>query len=306
MRIKHVVRSPADETGSDLGGSRGDALDELLKDQPVADKSDAVEQTDAPKVDEPARDPDTGKFVPKARFDEQLGKERLARETAERRYAELEAKLGQVSRSEDVAKLEESVTVMEQQHAKLLLDGDHEAAAKVMRDIRLTERKIALQESSERMNETASQTREAIKMDMVIEKLESTYAALNPNGEEYNAELVDEVLGWQSVYMERHRMSPSQALAKAADKVMATQAAPAAAEPAKGLSAAQAAAPGRKQDQVSKNLAAAGAQPASTKGIGQDSDKAGLAGKIDVNNLTPEDFEALPESMRAQLRGDLG
>lgn len=306
MRIKHVVRSPADETGSDLGGSRGDALDELLKDEPVADKSDAVEQTDAPKVDEPARDPDTGKFVPKARFDEQLGKERLARETAERRYAELEAKLGQVSRSEDVAKLEESVTVMEQQHAKLLLDGDHEAAAKVMRDIRLTERKIALQESSERMSQTASETRESIKMDMVIEKLESTYAALNPNGDEYNAELVDEVLGWQSVYMERHRMSPSQALAKAADKVMATQAAPAAAEPAKGLSAAQAAAPGRKQDQVSKNLAAAGAQPASTKGVGQDSDKAGLVGKIDVNNLTPEDFEALPESMRAQLRGDLG
>lgn len=306
MRIKHVVRSPADETGSDLGGSRGDALDELLKDEPVADKSDAVEQTDAPKVDEPARDPDTGKFVPKARFDEQLGKERLARETAERRYAELEAKLGQVSHSEDVAKLEESVTVMEQQHAKLLLDGDHEAAAKVMRDIRLTERKIALQESSERMSQTASETRESIKMDMVIEKLESTYAALNPNGDEYNAELVDEVLGWQSVYMERHRMSPSQALAKAADKVMATQAAPAAAEPAKGLSAAQAAAPGRKQDQVSKNLAAAGAQPASTKGVGQDSDKAGLVGKIDVNNLTPEDFEALPESMRAQLRGDLG
>ena len=306
MRIKHAYRNTADETGSDLGGSRGDALDELLKDQPVADKSDAVEQTDAPKVDEPARDPDTGKFVPKARFDEQLGKERLARETAERRYAELEAKLGQVSRSEDVAKLEESVTVMEQQHAKLLLDGDHEAAAKVMRDIRLTERKIALQESSERMSQTASETRESIKMDMVIEKLESTYAALNPNGEEYNAELVDEVLGWQSVYMERHRMSPSQALAKAADKVMATQAAPAAAEPAKGLSAAHAAAPGRKQDQVSKNLAAAGAQPASTKGIGQDSDKAGLAGKIDVNNLTPEDFEALPESMRAQLRGDLG
>ena len=307
MRIKHVVRRPADESGEDLPGAavvdRGDApvIDELLKTEETK-----VEETKVEEVAEPARDPDTGKFIPKARYDEQVAKERLARETAERRYAELEAKMGQVSRSEDVAKLEESVTAMEQQHAKLLLDGDHEAAAKVMRDIRLTERKIALQESSERMSQTASETRESIKMDMVIEKLESTYAALNPNGEEYNAELVDEVLGWQSVYMERHRMSPSQALAKAADKVMATQVAPAAAEPAKGLSAAQAAAPGRKQDQVSKNLAAAGAQPASTKGVGQDSDKAGLAGKIDVNNLTPEDFEALPESMRAQLRGDLG
>lgn len=307
MRIKYVVRSPADESGEDLPGAavvdRGDApvIDELLKGEPK------VEETEAEDVVEPARDPDTGKFIPKARYDEQVAKERLARETAERRYAELEAKMGQVSRSEDVAKLEESVTAMEVQHAKLLLDGDHEAAAKVMRDIRLTERKIALQESSERMSQTAQQTREEIKMDMAIERLEASYAPLNPASEEYNQELVEEVLGWQSVYMERYRLSPSAALAKAADKVMAAQVAPPpASEPAKGLSAAQAAAPGRKQDQVAKNLAAASAQPANTRGVGQDSDKAGLSGKIDVNTLTQEDFAALPESMRAQLRGDLG
>lgn len=308
MRIKHVVRSPADESGEDLPGAavldRGDApvIDGLLKDEPKVEEG----KTQEVKHDEVARDPDTGKFIPKARYDEQVGKERLARETAERRYAELEAKMGQVSRSEDVAKLEESVTTMEKMHSKLLLDGDHEKAAEVMRDIRLTERKIALQESQDRMVQTAQQTREEIKMDMAIERLESGYSPLNPASEEYNQELVEEVLGWQSVYMERYRLSPSAALTKAADKVMSTQAAPTAAEPAKGLSAGKQGDVGRKQDQVGKNLAAASAQPANTRGVGQDSDKAGLSGKIDVNTLTQEDFAALPESMRAQLRGDLG
>jgi len=303
VKIKHVVRAPADDNGSDLPG-RGDAIDELMTDPATA--PEAAPEGEAAKPEDQHRDPDTGKFVPKARFDEQLGKERLAREAAERRSAELEARLGQVSRSEDTAKLEESVTAMEKMHAKLLLDGDHEKAADVMRDIRLTERRIALQENQERSAQSASETREAIKMDLAIERLESKYEVLSPESENYNQDLVEEVLGWQSVYMERYRLTPSAALTKAADKVMATQSTPAAAEPAKGLSAGQPADTGRKQDQVARNLAAAGAQPANTRGVGQDSDKAGLTSKIDVSTLTQEDFAALPESMRAQLRGDLG
>lgn len=304
--IKPVYRSPAEESGEDLSVGRGDTLDELIADEakPIEAPVEAPVAPEAP-VEAPPRDPDTGKFVPKARFDEQLGKERLARETAERKYAELETKLGQVSRSEDISKLEAGVTEMEKQHAKLLLDGNHEKASEIMRDIRLTERKIALQESNERMKQTAQETRESIKMDMVIERLEATHSVLNPAAEDYNPELVEEVLGWQSVYMERYRLSPSAALQKASDKVMAGQSAPAAVAPQKGLSAAQTGVSDRKQAQVGKNVAAAAAQPAALKGVGQDNGKFGAGGKIDVASMSMEDFDALPESMRAQLRGDL-
>lgn len=325
MKLKHVLRAPADEAGEDLSAGRGDTIDELLKDDQavidvpakvseieddlrvagVKDKSKSREDYDKHETTLP-RDSE-GKFIPKGVFDDRIAKERLGRETAERRAAELEAKMGQVSRSEDVAKLEASVTEMEKTHAKLLLDGNHEKAAEVMRDIRMTERKIVLQESRDGNAQIASETRESIKMDLAIERLETTYPGLNPSDADYNQELVEEVLGWQSVYMERHRLSPSQALAKAADKVMSlqtTQTSAASPSPAKGLSAGQPDVPGRKQDQVAKNIAAAAAQPANTKGVGKDSDKAGMSGKIDVASMSMADYDALPETMRAQLRGD--
>jgi hypothetical protein len=39
---------------------------------------------------------------------------------------------------------------------------------------------------------------------------------------------------------------------------------------------------------------------------GKDGDKAGITGSIDMNTISDEDYLALPESMKAQLRGDLG
>jgi len=115
------------------------------------------------------------------------------------------------------------------------------------------------------------------------------------------------VLGWQQVYIARDRLSPSAALTKAADKVMASVKtdAPTAA-PAAGLSAGQTPESSRKAEQVAKNIAAAAAQPASLKLAGKDGDKAGITGSIDMNTISDEDYLALPESMKAQLRGDLG
>lgn len=320
MKIKYVFRGPAGDDGDAGGGAvdRGDSIvidtaaqEAALAAQAEKDVADAAaakaaeEAADEAAKAEPARDPDTGKFVPKARLDEQVGKERLRAEAAERRAAELEAKLGQVSRSEDVAKLEESIAAMEKNHAKLLLDGQQDEAAKVMKEIRLTERRIALQQSQEHSTQISQQTREEIKMDFAIERLESKYDQLNPASEIYNQDLVEDVLGWQSVYMERYRLPPSQALTKAADYVMSLQkeeAAPTPAPAAKGLGAGKA----DTNPQVVKNLAAAAAQPANLKDSGMDSDKGGYTGKIDINNLTPEEFDALPASKRAELRGDLG
>ena len=111
------------------------------------------------------------------------------------------------------------------------------------------------------------------------------------------------MLAKQRSYMQKLGLPASLALAKAAEYVMGRYAKGAEAEPeAKGLSKA---AEERKAAQVKKNIGAAKAQPSNLKDVGLDSDKAGQSSSLpDVTRLTQEEFNALPESTRARLRGD--
>ena len=62
----------------------------------------------------------------------------------------------------------------------------------------------------------------------------------------------------------------------------------------------------RKQEQVAKNLDTAKRQPASMKDVGLDSDKAGMSSNLpDISKLSAEEFDALPESTKARMRGDI-
>ena len=116
------------------------------------------------------------------------------------------------------------------------------------------------------------------------------------------------MLDKQRGYMERERLSPSKALLKAVQYVMKrAQPAPADAKPAEekgGLSRADKGTD-RKEAAVAKNLDAANRQPASTKKAGADSDKHGqTAPTPEAEQLTYEEFSALPDSTKAKMRGD--
>ena len=120
---------------------------------------------------------DQGRFIPKGRFDEAVGKERAARETAERKLAELQATLKQVDRNANAEKLESEIVGLEKQHSKLLLDGDHEKAAELMSQIRLKERTIAIQEATHLTASVKNEMREERRYDAAVESLEATYDA---------------------------------------------------------------------------------------------------------------------------------
>ena len=129
---------------------------EEKKDEPVDEPAD--EPKDEPK-DEPADEDEKprgkdGKFeakIPKSRFDEAVGKERDAREAAERRAAELERQLkaGEQAavRTVEVEKVEAEIAAMEEKHAELITDGKSKEAAAVMKEIRMAERQIARAEA---------------------------------------------------------------------------------------------------------------------------------------------------------------
>ena len=317
-----VVRAPED--GGDAGGGGGAAADRgdtapaaaSAPDTSAADAAAAsaegaeAEGAEAAADDAPARDAG-GKFakkdkeedrIPKSRFDEQVGKERQAREAAERRAADAEARLQQEQKSVDAQKMEADIEELEQKHSKLLLDGKDVEAAKVMKEIRHAERKIATMESEAKMSGVQERAVEQVRNDAVVAKLEADYSVFNPDSAEYDQDVVDIVIAERDRIIRVERMPPSLALAKAATKIM-TKFQPPASDggKAKGLGASKGA--DRKAEQVGKNLDTAAKQPASMRESGKDSDKAGET-KIDVLGLDQQQFNALPEATKKRLRGD--
>jgi len=291
---------------SDIFEGKGDAK---LEGEPAAKTDEAGELVDPPEGDK-ARD-DKGRFeakIPKSRFDEAVGKEREAREAAERRAAEAERKLqeGQAAqvRTDQIEAIEADIANLEQKHADLLLDGNAKEAAAVMKEIRMAERKIARAESDAIADQRVTRTLESQRFDTVVARIEADYPEFNPDSDKYDTDLVALVLAKQGNLIRSEGLTPSAAMEKAAKDVAGRflKAEEVKVEEKKGLAGTQAA--DRKQEQVAKNLEASQRQPASMKDAGIDSDKAGKTSNIDVSTMSADELAALPEATRQRLRGD--
>lgn len=252
--------------------------------------------------------------IPKARFDEAVGKEREARLEAERKLAEAQAQLrareteqSQLAKTEDA---EKHIDALTERHADLLLDGNKEEAAKVMREIRRAERELAAQELEPRAVARLTAAMENERLNVAIAQLKVAYPQLNEESERYDDDITEFVLAKHAKLVQQG-MPPSQALQKAAEEVMARFAEKEReAEPSKGLDVAKGGekidpVKARAEEQVKKNLEAAARQPSSLKHTGLDSDKAGETGQLpDPSKLTQEEFDKLPESTKQRMRGD--
>jgi hypothetical protein len=320
MDMDNLAPAPDIEAFDPKGLDRGDAVEPVVvvvepEVELETPQEPEVEEIEAPEVEEPDETPrdEKGKFVakepkiPKSRFDEQMQVEREAREAAERRAAALEQQLATQQRNQtqnvQIAEIEASIEAMETKHAELLLDGDTAGAAKVMKDIRMSERYIARAESDAISTQRTTQALEAQRVDVSVARLEANYPSLNPDSEAYDGDLVELVLSKQRSLITQEGLTPSAALTLAATTVMKRFGGPV--EPVvegKGLGAQQLA--DRKQAQIKKNLDTAAKQPASMKDAGLDSDKAGAKAMPDINGMTQDEFAALPASTLAKMRGD--
>jgi len=308
------LMAAADDNGS-AGTDRGD--DFTPPADPVDPPADEIIDPPTDPVDPPAdeaprapdgkfakKDKDDGKVIPKARFDAQIAKERERAEAAERRAEELEKQAAQVTRSLDVDKAVADVALLRKDERKALLDGDEDKAAQLSAQADRLNRQIAIAESGELTGQAKDQALEDIRFEMTLERLEDKYPTLVATHEDYDQDLVDDILDKQRGLIERQRLSPSKALAKATETVMKRQAPAPETEEKTGLAAAQTGEP-RKAAAVAKNLDAAARQPGSLNETGLDSDKAGQT-KVTpaASAMTLEEFEALPEATRAKMRGD--
>jgi hypothetical protein len=315
MLFKHPLRRfmmSADDNGSAGTEDRGDDFVPTEPEPAEEPAEEVVEESPAEETERPRdetgkftkKERDDGPLIPKARFDEQLSKERAAREAAERRAAELEASVTKVNRDLNVEKAVAEVATLRKEERKALLDGDEDKAAALSTRADLLNRQIAIAESGQMTGQAKDQALEDMRMEMTIERMEDKYPVLNANSDEYSQDLVDDILDKQSGLMQRERLSPSKALAKAVESVMARQNTPAPAADRAGLAAAK---PGetRKTAAIAKNIDAAARQPGSMKNSGVDSDKAGQTRAIpSASDMSFEEFSSLSEADIAKMRGD--
>ena len=296
-----------------------DIIGDKGKDKPV----DAPAAKDAP-VEQPAKEEDpeqqrdeAGKFVakdspkpiPKARVDQMVEKEKLRADAAERKLEELQKTIKTIDRSAEIAVLEKANKDLDAQHAKATLDGNAEKMAEISAAIRLNERTIIDAQAQSTSTRSVEQLREEMRLDLAIENAQKAYPNLVEGHEDYDEDVVDMILSMQSTIMRRDSAPAALALSQATEKIMSkfNKAAPenAAAEET-GLKKASKDTKdtSRKEAAVAKNLDAAGKQPANTKDAGMDSDKAGITSEVDPAKLSTEEFDALPESTKARIRGD--
>lgn len=287
--------------GEEDSGSAGDSEvggpdeDERVIEEVITPRAPDGKFTKREKLDEEVK-------IPKSRFDNAVAKERARAEAAERRLAEIEAERGQIQRTVDISKAEQDVRDLRAQERKALLQGDDEKAAALSDQADRLNRQIAIAQAKDMSAADKSTALEEMRMELVVERIIEQYPELDEKNDAFDQDLVDEVNDKQVGLMARQRMSPSKALAEAVRYVMRNRAAESVDEKGKALGAPV---KGRKEAAVAKNLDAARRQPASTRQVGADSDKFGQTGKLPaVDDMTYEEFSALPEKTKAQMRGD--
>lgn len=252
----------------------------------------------------------TKKRIPLDRHEAILNKEREQRKTLEAQLAQYQQGAKVADINVELTAAEEKIGKLESDYAKLLADGEVEKATKVMADIRRTEREISEAKADMKIAAATATAIETTRYRMSLERVEAAFPALNPDHEDFDAELLGDVADLKTTY-ERKGMTPTDALQKAVKKLLPTETVKqddaVTVKPKVGAAdAAAAVAAERKKGAVAKTLEATSKQPASLAKAGMDSDKdGGSVSAKDVLKMSFKDFSALSDETLAKMRGDV-
>jgi hypothetical protein len=278
---------------------RGDTVDPSLTaddtaavvEDPKPEETPAVEDEPKPK----AKDEDVR--IPKTRFDEAVRKERDRTAAAEARARDLEAQLATQRIAEDEGAARTRLREMIKTRNNLLADGELDKASEMDENILDFQTLVAERQAEIKAGYAKEAAKAEIRYDAVVAKLEIDFPQINPDSDLYDETAVNEIKDIMDGFVATKKYAPAQALQKATALVLG--AAKKANETAKDVGVR------RKEEAVARNLAAAKKQPASTNGVGVDSDKLGGALTADqVMKMTQDEFAKLPESVLSKMRGD--
>jgi hypothetical protein len=284
--VSEDVQSIEEETLEEETVEEETVEEETVEEAVIAEEPEEVEQ---PNLSQ--KKP----MVPKSRLDEVLNKQKALQKQLD------DMKAAQVP-AEDAPE-EYDFGAKEVEYQTHLLDGEAEKAAVIRAEIRRAERTQIEYEMTQKMTQTVSNNQQATALQQAANDLESSFPVFDQSSAEYNAEYTQEVIDLRDAFMTKGDNAVA-ALSKAAKYVVREYDLEGAVE---APSLAGKAAPrndevAKKRAEVTRKLKAADAQPPELPG--ESSASRGEKG-LDLNNMTEEEFNALPEATLKRLRGDI-
>ena len=329
-KLLAIYMAPAGDDGTDTGGTavaepeaatpedRGDVVDpgvstEALQALVASDKGEGEGSAGAPAAaPAPADDEDPGTpppGIPKSRF-VQVNEESKA---AIARNAELEAELerlraGQASAAPAPAPTaapapaaEFDEDAQEEAYAAALMEGDTKKASSIRRAINAHVREQAAADARQEVEQQRLQDQQRATADALAAESQATLQAFPYLNTEEGKEALLLIVEARDGKIARG-MAPLDAL-RSAVKAIAPKFAPAGQgdTPSKDLPQAEPKTDLRQAAAVERGAKASMAQPAAlTGGVGERAE----SGRINVAQLTDEQFEKLPDAEKRRLRGD--
>jgi len=281
----------ADDADADSDDSDGDADD---SEDDAEDADDADADVDSEGEDEAASKP-APKGIPKHRFDEVNERRKAAEDENARLKAQIEA--GKPPAEQEVPY---DVRAGEKEYMDLLLDGDTEAALAKREEIDAAKEAKWRADTKGETKTELSQSEEQAELLALSSEAQTMFDVFNPDHEDYNQPMLNKVLTFMRGYEASGEMSRSDAfVAGLADVVemydlMPEEAAPA--DDGKPKPTGK-----KKVDPKKAKLKEQAHQPVAGQGAAS-ADNGAVA--PDIETMTDEEIDALPEKTLARLRGD--
>jgi len=281
------------------------------KDEPTSDEDEKADDSDAPapeaeeeeseEAEEPAPEKEKPQHIPKSRFDAVNERRKQAEREAEelRRQVE-ELKLPQRKVAEVTPPPPTfDFDAKEQEYMEAIVDGDFDLARKIRGEIRVAERAEFEALAVEKAERTTNATKQRSDFEAAVAEAESTYSVLKPGSDDFDSVLVDEVVDLANGWVASGKYAPGDAMRKAVKTVAkvydldgpAPEEKPDTSLRKKEVSKAE----------VRKKTTAAASTPPDLTKAGE-----GVAAEVGlrIDDLSEEEFDALPESKLRELRGD--
>jgi len=276
---------------------------------PVVEENPAGEKKDEEEVPAGVDEIDKKIQVPKWRFDQESEK----RKAIESENALLKSQLEAVQKEQaapapvPAAKVEEKKDApktydfndAEQRYADALVEGDKALAAQIRREIR--EADEAFREAKQAEQRKVESTRQQLEAEAatIATTMFTEYPFFDANSASANKNAIADLIEKRDRFY-RSGVSFPEAVQKAFDWVgplyAGLAAKPAVTKPKEEVEAAKSK---KAAEEKGRAAAAAGAQPADLKGSSSVGSK-----KINVSDLTDEEYDNLPAAEKARLRGD--
>lgn len=307
MSEKNIFGGDTLESDDYASMDRGDSVESLesllepepevqapAEPEPEPEAPPAEENLPEPEPEDPAPEPSAEdpenkadkQLIPRARFNE-LNEQRKA---AENRVKELEARL-----SSNVPATEYDFDAKEKEYMDAVLEGDHAKALALRKDIRSAEMDLARTVATQTAAQAKDATKAELDFESTVASIEAEYPAFDQTSPDYNQDLVDEALDLHAGFVSRG-YSPASAMKRAVSYVAKANGLAGKSEQKASAPAAPAAP--KAPATVKSKLEAAASQPPVQGGV------SGGEVEPDYANLSDDEWNALPASTLARLRGD--